>query len=100
MLQINIVEADGKEELTKAVNAFLETIEDDEAVKDIKVNEATWTAVIQYRVIKKWNKEKCYDCRFWDDGGDPSSVSGLCHECGQRRRFNCNACARFEDVRR
>lgn len=99
MLQVNIVEGFNKDELMIAINEFLETIEDDEAVKDIKVNEATWTAVIQYKVVKKWLKEKCYDCKYWDDGGDPSSVSGLCHECGQRRRFNCNACEKFKDIR-
>lgn len=98
MLQVNIVEGMNKDELMEAINDFLKTI-DDEAVKDIKVNETTWTAVIQYKVIKQWTKEKCYDCKYWDDGGEPSAVSGLCHECGQRRRFNCKACEKFFDIR-
>lgn len=99
MLQVNILKGNDRDELMTCINSFLATIDDDEAVKDIKVNETTWTAVIQYKIIEKWVKEKCYDCKYWDDGGDSSSVSGLCHECGQRRRFNCNACKNFVDIR-
>ena len=62
MLQVNIVTGDNKDELMININSFLETIVDNEAVKDIKVNETTWTAVIQYKVIEQWSKSKCYDC--------------------------------------
>ena len=34
----------------------------------------------------------------WDDGGE-TTTSGLCHQCGQRRRFNNKACRSFRDVR-
>ena len=98
MIQVNILNGDNSKELMASVNDFLKTL-DDEAVMDIKVDELTWTAVVQYKVIEAWTKAKCYDCKYWDDDGDPSAVSGMCHECGQRRRFNCKACARFYDIR-
>ena len=104
MLQIKIVEPPRAWEdghmvsLEEAVNKFLSTIEA-EAVKNIQVNERADRAIIQYEVVQAWVKEKCYDCKYWDDGGDSSSTSGLCVECGQRRRFNCNACERFKDIR-
>ena len=53
MLQINILKKSNQDELMAAINEFLATIEDDEAVKAISVNEETWTAIIQYKVVKK-----------------------------------------------
>ena len=104
MLQIKIVEPPREWEngkmvsLEEAVNRFLATVEA-EAVIDIKISERADRAVIQYEKKEAWATMKCYDCKYWDDGGSSSSTSGLCIECGQRRRFNCNACESFKDIR-
>ena len=95
MLQVKIIQ---DAELDSAVNEFLATIEDD-AVRDINIDTYRSEAIIQYVVKQVWADRKCYDCKYWDDGGDSSSTSGLCIECGGHRRFNCNACKFFKDVR-
>lgn len=83
--------------IDEEVNAFLATINADD-VKNIDVKDAGFI-VIQYEVKEAWVNRLCCDCKYWDDEGDTSSVGGLCHECGGRRRFNCKACDRFVDVR-
>lgn len=80
------------------INGFLSTIETD-SVKGITWNEPMTIAVVQYEVREEWHGQMCGDCQHWDDSGSSSAVSGLCHECGGRRRFNCKACNRFKDVR-
>ena len=100
MLQVNILKGYSTEELNSTVNDFLKTIKS-ENVKDIKFdfNDIPMIAIIQYEVTEVYADRKCYDCKYWDDGGDPAAVSGMCVECGGRRRFNCNACERFKDIR-
>ena len=98
MLQIKIITAYTAEDLNRKANEFLANIEA-EGVKEITVDTTKMSAVIQYEQKEQWTKRKCYDCKYWDDGGEPSAVSGLCTECGQRRRFNCNACQLFKDIR-
>ena len=104
MLQIKIVEPPREWEngkavsLEDAVNKFLATIEA-ESVKDIRISDKADKAVIQYEVKEAWKDQMCGDCKYWDDGGSPSAVRGLCHECGGRRRFNCRACKEWKDMR-
>lgn len=98
MLQIKIISAYTATELTDKTNEFLATLET-EAVKDIKVDTAKMSSVIHYEVKEPWKGQMCGDCKYWDDGGSPDAVSGLCHECGGRRRFNCRACKAFKDIR-
>ena len=100
MLQIKIIEEYTAENLNKSVNEFLATVKSEE-VKDIQfdLNDIPVMAIIQYEVIEPWTQEKCYDCKYWDDGGDSAAVSGLCRECRGRRRFNCKACPSFKDIR-
>ena len=99
MLQVKILQEAEVADLNESINKFLATVKSD--AKEIKVdlNSNPKNAIIQYEVIEAWVNEKCYDCKYWDDGGDSAAVSGLCHECGGRRRFNCNACSHFKDIR-
>lgn len=97
MLQIEIVTGMTTEEIKSNVNRFLTTLQD-EAVKDIKVEAAEGIATILYVIQEEWKKRMCCECQYWDDGGE-TTTSGLCHQCGQRRRFNYPACNCFKDVR-
>lgn len=98
MLQVEIVTGMTAEELKANINTFIATLQDD-AVKDIKVEASEGIATILYVIQDEWKKHMCCDCQYWDDQGDNESTSGLCHECGQRRRFNCKACKYFKDIR-
>lgn len=97
MLQIKIVNGVGYGEIEDKINEFLATVDDD-AVKDIKFDATEGIATIQYAIKEAWKDMMCCDCAYWDDGGEPVT-SGLCQECGSRRRFNCKACSHFKDVR-
>ena len=99
MLQVKIVQECEVADLNKSINDFLATIKSEDVRGDIKVDMSQKIAIIQYEVKEAFANRKCYDCKYWDDGGSTSSVSGLCHECGQRRRFNCDACSMFKDAR-
>lgn len=96
MYQIMIVNGNDAQDLTNKVNAFLATIES-ESVKGVEVKGDY--AVIHYETVEAWKKAFCFDCACWDDGGAPDALSGLCHEHGGRRRFNCKACKNFKDIR-
>ena len=100
MLQVKIVQECEVADLNKSINDFLATIKSED-VNDIKyeLSDIPLIAIIQYEVTEAYANRKCYDCKYWDDGGSTSAVSGLCHECGQRRRFNCDACSMFKDAR-
>ena len=98
MLQVKVISTVQVTDLESSINEFLTTV-DTESVKDISVDVLDSTAVIQYEIVEEWKNALCCDCQHWDDGGSTSNVSGLCHECGQRRRFNCKACKQFKDVR-
>ena len=97
MLQIEIVTGMTSEEIKRNVNRFLTTLQDD-AVKDIKVEASDGIATILYVIQDKWKKRMCCECQYWDDGGE-TTTSGICHDCGARRRFNYPACEHFKDVR-
>ena len=100
MLQVKIVQECEVNDLNKSINDFLASIKSED-VKDIRyeLSDIPLIAIIQYEVTEAFANRKCYDCKYWDDGGSSSAVSGLCHECGQRRRFNCDACSMFKDAR-
>ena len=100
MLQVKIVQECEVNDLNKSINDFLATIKSED-FRDIKyeLSDIPLIAIIQYELVEPWAKALCCDCQYWDDQGDTSSTSGLCHECGQRRRFNCKACKNFKDVR-
>lgn len=97
MLQVEIVTGMTAEELKANINTFIATLQDD-AVKDVKVEASDGIATILYVIQEKWKKRLCCDCQYWDDGGE-TKPTGLCHQCGQRRRFNYPACEFFKDVR-
>lgn len=99
MLQLKTVFFSSVKELDASVNEFLKGIES-ESLRSIEVKEDKGMAFILYEVKEEWKERMCYECQHWDDGGSSDSVSGLCQECGGRRRFNCKACSRFKDVRR
>ena len=94
MLQIKYVKGKDIETLEKNVNEFLASLTSE--VKDIKTDQNM--AVILYEVLETWKNRICCECQYWDDGGE-TTTSGLCHDCGQRRRFNSKACKHFKDVR-
>lgn len=94
MLQIKRFKPTDGEDM---INAFLATIKTED-VRNVDVRESGFT-VILYEVKEAWVNRICCDCKYFDDGGDSSSVSGVCIECGGRRRFNCKACDKFKDVR-
>lgn len=100
MLQVKILQECEVNDLNKSINDFLANI-NSEDVKDIKykLSDIPLIAIIQYELVEEWTKELCCDCQYWDDGGSTSNVSGLCHEHGLRKRFNCKACKAFKDVR-
>ena len=97
MLQIKLVQGKDIKSLNDAANEFL-AVFDEDAVKDIKVDYDKLIALIQYVANEEWKSRMCCECQYWDDGGEPTT-SGICHECGQRRRFNYKACECFKDVR-
>lgn len=99
MVLIKTVFFSSVHEMDDSVNAFLSTIES-EAFRSIRVEEAKGYAVILYESEEAWKNRMCSECQYWDDVGSSDSVSGLCHECGGRRRFNCRACDRFKDIRK
>ena len=94
MLQIKFVEGKDIQTLENNVNEFLASLTSE--VKDIKTENGM--ATILYEVFEAWKNRMCCECQYWDDGGEPTT-SGICHECGQRRRFNTRACKCFKDVR-
>jgi len=98
MILIKTVFFSSLKDMDTAVNEFLSTIGDD-SFKDIKVEDEKGFAVILYEAQEEWKDRMCSECKYWDDAGQSDSVSGLCHECGGRRRFNCRACDRFKDIR-
>lgn len=100
MLQVKILQEHEVTDLNKSINDFLATIKSED-VKGIQyeLSDIPLIAIVQYELTEPWSNELCCDCKYWDDGGSTSNVSGLCHECGQRRRFNCKACKHFKDVR-
>ena len=96
MLQIKFVQGKDLLTLESSVNAFLASLSSEE-VREIKREESLVT--ILYERKDAWVGMMCCDCQHWDDGGE-TTTSGICHECGKRRRFNCKACEFFKDVRR
>jgi len=94
MLKIKYVQGKDLQTLENNVNAFLASLTSE--VIDIKTEEGM--VVILYKEKESWEGRLCCDCQYWDDGGE-MTTSGLCHECGQRRRFNNKSCDRFKDVR-
>lgn len=94
MIQIKFVQGKDIQTLENNVNEFLASLTSE--VKDIKTENGT--ATILYEVLEAWKNRMCCECQYWDDGGEPTT-SGICHECGQRRRFNTRACKCFKDVR-
>lgn len=98
MLHIKTIFFNSVKEIDASVNEFLDTIETD-SFRSIDVKEEKGMAFILYEVKEAWKDNICADCKYWDDGGAVDSVSGLCQECGGRRRFNNKACNRFKDVR-
>lgn len=94
MLQVKLVQGKDMETLENNVNRFLASLSSD--VKDIKVDGAT--AFVLYELEELWKDRMCCECQYWDDGGE-TGVTGICHECGQRRRFNYKACECFKDIR-
>ena len=99
MLQLKTIIVKSIADLDTSVNEFLSTIESD-AFRSLEVKEEKGLAFILYEVMEGWKERMCCECQYWDDGGSSDSVSGLCQECGGRRRFNCKACNRFKDVRK
>lgn len=97
MLKVKIIKSDIND-LEQAINSYIADIDED-AIKDIDVDITKGTAIIQYTAQEEWKSHICADCKYWDDGGSSSSVGGLCHECGTRRRFNARACKAFKDIR-
>ena len=98
MLQIKTFITKQIEESDNNVNAFLSTLPA-ESVKSVETK-ASGFVVVLYEVKPEWDGRLCCDCANWDDTGSANAVSGLCQECGGRRRFNCKACERFKDIRR
>jgi len=95
MLKVKFVRGKDMETLEANVNEFLALLSS-EAVRDIKPDGAS--ALILYECEEAWKNRMCCECQYWDDGGE-TTTSGICHECGQRRRFNYKACECFKDVR-
>lgn len=97
MIQIKFIHENEIVALETATNEFLQTVET-ESVKDIKYDFEELVAIVQYELIEEWKNHMCCDCMYWDDGGE-TGVSGICHETGQRKRFNYKSCKCFKDVR-
>ena len=97
MVQIKLIQSKDIEALNASVNEFLAFV-DSEEVSNIEFYFKELVAVIQYEKKEQWKGRLCCDCKYWDDGGE-TSTSGLCHERGQRRRFNNPSCKCFKDVR-
>ena len=99
MFKVELLQGLDRSDLQDQINRFLSGI-DDESVRDIEVDMEKYNAVVKYIMIEAWKNRICADCKYWDDGGESSAVGGLCHELGNRRRFNCKACQSFKDIRR
>ena len=70
MLQVKIVQECEVNDLNKSINDFLATIKSED-VKDIKyeLSDIPLIAIIQYEITEAFVNRKCYDCKYWDDGG-------------------------------
>lgn len=99
MDKVKLIQGLDAKDLQEQINSFLATLKDD-ALKDLNIDMQKMNAIILYKVVEEWQGMICADCKYWDDEGDTSAVSGLCFECGQRRRFNSKACKCFKDIRR
>ena len=97
MLKVKIIDAVTRHSLEEGLNDFLASITSEE-VRNIVYDFPNCTVAIEYEAKEAWAKALCCDCQYWDDGGE-TTTSGLCHDCGQRRRFNNKACKCFKDVR-
>ena len=96
MIQIKFLQGKDLETLENNVNEFLASLSSEE-IKEFKREDCLVT--ILYERKDAWIGKMCCDCKYWDDCGDTSTTSGLCQECGQRRRFNSKACDRYKDLR-
>lgn len=56
-------------------------------------------AIIEYETEEEYKKRLCCECQHWDDSNGTSDVSGFCQLTGHRKRFNCNACESYKDIR-
>lgn len=99
MLQIKIVKGKDIGDLNERVNEFLATVKSDAIKDNIDFDIPELVAIIKYELLEQWHGRLCSECKYWDDGESSDSVSGLCQECGKRRRFNAKACERYQDVR-
>lgn len=98
MIQFKLVEGKDIATLNNHVNEFLSQI-GSEAHKGTQFDFMAMVAAIEYEMVEEWKDHLCCDCQYWDDGGE-MTTSGICHETGQRRRFNNPSCKCFKDVRR
>ena len=99
MIQIKLIQGGDLKTLNDNVNETLAGIPSDAIKEPIKFDFSEMVAIIQFELIEEWKNRMCAECRYFDDGGEPSAVSGLCQEHGWRRRFNNKACECFKDVR-
>ena len=97
MLQIKFVQGKDIESLNDAANEFLASFDED-SIRSIGIDYDKMIALVQYVANAEWKKRMCCECKYWDDGGEPTT-SGFCQENGRRRRFDYKACECFKDVR-
>lgn len=97
MIQLKLVIVKELATLDEKVNEFLATLNED-AEPSITIDFEKGVATILYKQNEQWKSRLCCECKYWDDGGEPTT-SGLCQERGQRRRFDYKACECFKDVR-
>ena len=83
-------------DLKASVNEFLSQI-NSEDFRSIDIKDGI--VLILYEATEEWRNRMCSECKYWDDNGLSDSVSGICHECGKRKRFNCRACKKYKDIR-
>lgn len=98
MLKLKTVFFSSVKDIDASVNEVLSHISKED-FHSIEFKEDKGLAFILYEEEEPWKNALCCDCQHWDDCGSSDSVSGLCQECGGRRRFNSKACKSFKDVR-
>ena len=73
MIQIKLVHVGDLKTLNDNVNETLAGIPSEAIKEPIKFDFSEMVAIIQFELIEEWKNRMCAECRYFDDGGEPSA---------------------------
>ena len=92
-MQVKFITGNSLTELEDGVNSFLDGLSDEP--QEVRFDIDKLNVIIIYNKVRK--NALCCECKFWQD--TDGGTMGLCQRYGGRKRFDCKACANYEDVR-